>query len=102
MFCKKVILKASQNSQENTCVEVSFLKELNFIKKEAPAQIFSCEFRETFQSIFCYRTLPVAASAKPFATLTFVKKIHSVHISSDNFKYPLVFYKNTLTNIITF
>ena len=46
---KKVLLKISQNSQENTCVRVSFLMKLqacNFIKKETLAQMFSCEFRE--------------------------------------------------------
>ena len=44
---KKLFLKISQNSQENTCARVSFLKKLqtetsNFIKKEALAQVFSC------------------------------------------------------------
>ena len=38
---KKVFLEISQNSQENTCTRVSFF---NFIKKEALAQVFSCEF----------------------------------------------------------
>ena len=31
VFCKKVLLKISQNSQENTCAKVSFL-----IKLQAP------------------------------------------------------------------
>ena len=39
VFCKKGVVKISQNSQENTCARVSFLIELqteacNFIKKE--------------------------------------------------------------------
>ena len=34
---KKVFLEISQNSQENTCAEVSFLIKLQ-------AQVFSCEF----------------------------------------------------------
>ena len=43
---KSVFLKISQNSQENTCVRVSFLIKLqaticNFIKKETVAQVFS-------------------------------------------------------------
>ena len=41
-LCKKVFLETSQNSQENTCVRVSFLIKLqaaacNFIKKETLA-----------------------------------------------------------------
>ena len=45
---KKVFLEISQNSQENTCARVSFLKTLqvlvcNFTKTETLAQVFSCE-----------------------------------------------------------
>ena len=45
---KKVFLEIPQNSHENTCVGVSFLIKLqvlacNFIKKETPTQVFSCE-----------------------------------------------------------
>ena len=35
---KRVFLKISQNSQENTCARVSLFK------KETLAQVFSCEF----------------------------------------------------------
>ena len=45
---KKVFLKISQNSQENTCARVYF----NFIKKETLAQVFSCEFCKSFKNIF--------------------------------------------------
>ena len=50
---KKVLLKISENSQENTCPRASFLlscrpQTSNFIKKEALAQIFYCEFYEIF------------------------------------------------------
>ena len=74
MFCvaqrcsvKKLFLKISQNSQENTCARVSFLIKLqaqacNFIIKETLAQVFSCEFCEISQNTFSYRTPPVAAS----------------------------------------
>ena len=34
----------------------------NFIKKEALAQVFSCEFCEISKNIFFYRTAPVTAS----------------------------------------
>ena len=43
VFCKKVVLKISQNSQETTCGRVSFLNKVagsNFIKKETLAQVF--------------------------------------------------------------
>ena len=55
---KKVFLKTSQNSQENTCARVSFLiKRLtheawNFIKKETLAQVFTCEFSEISKNTF--------------------------------------------------
>ena len=41
---KKVSLKISQNSQENTCAKPSFLETLT--------QVFSCEFCEIFNSTF--------------------------------------------------
>ena len=41
---KKVFLEITLNSQENTCTRDSFL--INFIKKEALAQVFSCRFCE--------------------------------------------------------
>ena len=53
---KKVFLKISQNSQENTCARVFF------IKKEALAQVFSCEIFEICKNTFSYRTSPVAIS----------------------------------------
>ena len=41
---KKVFLEISQNSQENTCVKVSFLIKLQ--ASEIRAQVFYCEFCE--------------------------------------------------------
>ena len=54
---KKMFLQISQNSQENTRDRVSFLIKLqdepcNFIKKEALAQLFSCEFCEISKNTF--------------------------------------------------
>ena len=48
---QKVFWEISQNSQKNTCARVSFEIKLqtsacNFIEKETPAQVFSCEFCE--------------------------------------------------------
>ena len=42
---KKVFLKISQNSQENTCVEVSFIINLQ-------ASVFACEFCENYKNTF--------------------------------------------------
>ena len=50
---KKVFLKISQNSQENTCARVSLL-----IKLQASGLVFSCEFCEIFKNIVFYRTPP--------------------------------------------
>ena len=59
----------SQNSQENTCARVSFLKccrpeACNFINKETLAQVFSSEFYKISKSTFSYRAPPVAASER--------------------------------------
>ena len=69
-------LNILQNSQESTCARVSFLinsllKKMLwhqslffhkfFIKKEALAQVFSCEFCKVSKNTFIYRTTPVTA-----------------------------------------
>ena len=59
---KKVFLKISGNSQENTCARVPFL--IKFIKKETLAHVFSFEFCEISKDTFFYRTHLVAASEK--------------------------------------
>ena len=56
---KKVSLKISQNSHENTCARVSFLIKLqarNFIKVDTLAQVLSREFCEIFKKNLFYRT----------------------------------------------
>ena len=52
-LCKKMFLKISQNSQENTCA---------FIKKETLAQVFSCEFCQISKNNFFTEHLWTAAS----------------------------------------
>ena len=64
---EKLFLIILQNSQENTCVRVSFWIGLqtevcNFIKKEPLPQVFSYEFCEIFKNTFFYGTPPLAAS----------------------------------------
>ena len=65
---KKVFLKISQNSQENTCARVSFLLKLqafcDLTRKEILAQVFSCEFCEICKNTYFYRTPLVAASVQ--------------------------------------
>ena len=63
---KKVFLKISQNSQENTCARVCFLSYCNFIKKETLGQMFSCEFCEFFKNIVFTEHLWTTASEKSF------------------------------------
>ena len=59
---KKLLLKISQNSQENTCVRVSFLTKFqasacNLIKKETLTEVFSCEICESFKNAFFIKHL---------------------------------------------
>ena len=56
---KKVFFKISQNSQENTCVRISFsikLQACYFIEKETLTQVFSCEFCEILKNTFLLNT----------------------------------------------
>ena len=62
-----MLLEISQNSQENTCVRVSFFNKVagdacNFIKKRVLVQVLSCEFCEISKNSFSYRTPLVDAS----------------------------------------
>ena len=84
---KKVFLEISQNSQENTCARVSFLIKLqtlgNFIKKEALAQVFSCEFCEISKNTFFTEHLWTTASTltplnKAYLNLTLTEEKNCV------------------------
>ena len=60
---KKKFFKISENSQENTWHQSLFLIKLlasarKFIKREALAQVFYCEFCKTFKNTSFYRTPP--------------------------------------------
>ena len=68
VLIKKVFLGILQNSQENTCVRVSFLTKFqteacNFILKKTLAQVFSCEICEISKNSFFLITPLVAASS---------------------------------------
>ena len=65
-YGKKMLLKISQNSQENTCGSLFFNKVLSWglqlYKKVTLAQVFSCKFCEISKNNFFKRTPLVAAS----------------------------------------
>ena len=70
MFCKKGVLEnCTKFTGENLCQSL-FLNEVaglrrpvTLFKKEALAQVFSCEFCEISKNTFLHRTPLVAASA---------------------------------------
>ena len=72
IFTKIKFIKILQYSQENICVESLFRKVAGLearksIKKETPAQVFSCKYCEIFKNSFFYGTSLVAASGiEPF------------------------------------
>ena len=57
-----MFLEISQNSQENTCAKVSFLIKLQ--KKEALAQVFSCEFCDISKNTFFTEHIRTTASVQ--------------------------------------
>ena len=94
---KKLFLEILQNSQENTCVRVSFFIKLqaytcNVFKKETLAQVFPSEFCENFKNTYFYRTTLVATSdcsiklwfsSQEFkfkAIFTFTKHVHAMFL----------------------
>ena len=59
---KKMFLKISQNSQENTCIESCRFAGCSFIKKETPIQVLSCEFCEILKNTFFTEDIQTTAS----------------------------------------
>ena len=67
IFCKKVVLKISQNSQENTCARVSFTisckpQACKFFTKETLTQVFYCKFCKVFKNTYFEEHLRMAGS----------------------------------------
>ena len=56
MFCKKGVLKSLAKVKGKHLCWSLFLNECNSLKKQAPTQVFSCEFCKNFKSAFFYRT----------------------------------------------
>ena len=69
VFCKKGVLKNFTKFTGKNLYQRPFLKKLQapatLLKKESLAQVFSCEFCETFKNTFFYRTPLAAASVEP-------------------------------------
>ena len=63
----------SQNSQENTCARIP--EACNFIKKEALAQVFSCEFCDISKNTFFHRSPLVTESIVAIAQVFICKKM---------------------------
>ena len=79
---KKVFLEISQNSQENICTRVFFLKKLQaggqsllYLKKSLP-QVFSCEFCGISKNTFSLRMFLIDKK------IVFTEKRHRVKFSS--------------------
>ena len=66
VFCKKGVFENYQNAQKKHLCQSLFFNKVadlrNCIKKEAVAQVFSCEICKIFKNIFFHRAPPVAAS----------------------------------------
>ena len=68
VFCRKGVIRSFAKFTGKTCTRVSFLIKLqawacNFIKKETPAQVFSCEFCEITKNTFFTEHLLATISA---------------------------------------
>ena len=63
LWNRKAFFLGSKNLRTKDQNETATVAALacNFIKKETPAQVFSCEFCEISKNTFSYRTPPVAA-----------------------------------------
>ena len=85
---KKVFLKISQNSQENTCATVPFFfQTCIFIKKETLTHVFCCKFCDIFQNTFFYRT--------PLVALLFLKHWLGLEIKLKVFRWLTILQNNS-------
>ena len=80
-LCQSLFFKKVAGLRPYTFGGVSIHKACNFIKKEALAQVFYCEFCEISMNTFFYRTPPAAGSDYLFSKL--------LVISSQNFSCEL-------------
>ena len=96
-----VFLKISQNSQENTCVRVSFLimaqaEGSNIVEKEAVAQLFSCEICDIFKSKFYImkrlRWLQFSGCITKFLNIFFTLQNIFVRVSRIYLRKRLVYF----------
>ena len=93
---KKVFLKISQNSQENSCARASFLIKLqacNFVKKEILPQVFSCKFCEILGTPFFIGHL--------WGLLLYLRDETKTHASKEFFISSIKTFLVTMIKMIT-
>ena len=73
----------------------------NFIKREALAQGFSCEFCEISKNTFCYRTPPVAASVCRRRKVPAVKIENLKAFIIKHYNITILFAKTNNINLVT-
>ena len=94
VFWKKGV---PQNSQENTCTRVSFFNKV----EETLAQVFSCEFCESFKNTFFYRTPPVAVSPnRGYLNCAILKALHAFQEKRDLKSRDMQFFLQNVSNEI--
>ena len=93
---RKVFLKISQNSQENSCARASFLIKLqvcNFVKKEILPQVFSCKFCEILRTPFFIGHL--------WGLLLYLRDETKTHASKEFFISSIKTFLVTMIKMIT-
>ena len=74
MFCKRGVLKNFAKFTGKHQYQRKMPEACNFTKTETLTQLFSCEFCETFQNTFFYKTPPMAASGNMTLTLRHISR----------------------------
>ena len=87
---KKLLIKISQYSQENTYVGfVAGLISCNFIKKKTPTQVFSCEYCEIFKNSFFMEHIWWLLLSLGTFLIVIPISLHSVYTVLPNFEEHL-------------
>ena len=99
MFCKKRVHKYfAKFTGQDLCWNLK-LQACNFVKKETPTRVLSCERRKIFKNPFLYRT-PVAASIGQRLVLLFVTNHtgRTVFFLRDYFTRTPIYHNPSFTN----
>ena len=78
--------------------KVAGLKDYIFVKKETPAQVFSCEYYEIFKNRFLYSIPPVHHTFPKFhVVIEFFGRLRVQHLRFSNFlRHCFVFLHNAV------